>query len=160
MESQLTKKNCKHCDEKIGESATVCPHCQRDQIHLFGRFRPDRIGLLISFVMMLIAIMQLFQATQQLSSAQAALEEAKIAREEVSKLQVEAFTIVDEIQAKIATQIQLSLDAMSNINDKVFHMGGQDESSYKNYTKILGLSREIEEEKKRLSERLNELVHR
>ena len=66
---------CKYCLQEIKQKAKVCHHCSRHQNRLVQY--SDRIGLLISIVMVGIALFQLNEARQERIVASEAVPKAE-----------------------------------------------------------------------------------
>jgi hypothetical protein len=106
---------CKYCKETLNPAAVVCPQCGRDQHAPLGWFQPEKIGLVISIVMMLAALVQLNMASNERSTATDALNKANSAIAEIQTIQeatasLERKAKLDVIRSKIESR-QLLLNS-------------------------------------------------
>jgi len=104
-----TNRLCRYCVKNISTEAKVCHHCGRHQNRIVQY--SDRIGLLVSIIMLLIAFSQLREARQERVAASDAVTKAQQAERSTKSLH-EAF----RQQALVMTRIEwLNLETSMEI---------------------------------------------
>ena len=82
-QSSINQKLCKYCCEKINCNAIVCKHCSRHQKWFVQHF--DRLGIVISFFILVASVWQFNEARKERSAAEKALERAQVVEIQMKK---------------------------------------------------------------------------
>ena len=102
---------CRHCAKSIEKTATVCHHCGLHQNILISYI--DRLGVLLSVLLVLLAYLQFYEARNERVKAETAHREAQNARVTAEEAAKRASDFAKEIENLNESFRKLALNSAS-----------------------------------------------
>ena len=161
----VDEQRCKFCKNTMNLGARICANCGRDQNIILGRVQPDKIGVIVSVIMVIIALVQLNTASKERKLAKEAFQQAQAAIEEIKTIQQRTVQLEKEARKQVLTTQIGSREQLVRailLTEELFHIANsmaiQSEDSFKGEYKI---EKRISEYKieKRISMQTAELKH-